>query len=59
MKKNSSFRLSKQSKIHAAQYLDPHKRSQILKSFIEAEIQQQIQPKLFKSKRTPGGENDA
>jgi hypothetical protein len=59
MKKNSSFKLSKQSKIHAAQYLDPHKRSMILKSFIEAEIQQHIQPRLSKSKRTQGEANDA
>jgi hypothetical protein len=51
MKTNASFRLSKQSKIHAAQILDPHKRGQIRRSFIEAEVMQHIVPRVVKQKR--------
>jgi hypothetical protein len=51
MKTNASFKLSKQSKIHAAQILDPHKRGQIRRSFIEAEVMQHIVPRVVKQKR--------
>ena len=46
MKPTSSFKLSKQSKIHCCHVLDPHKRSAIRKSFIEAELMKLIQPKF-------------
>lgn len=51
MKTNSSFKLSKQSKIHAAQFSDPHKRGAIRKSFIEAEVLMHAQPKVVKIKK--------
>lgn len=51
MKPNSSFKLSKQSKIHIAQFLDPHIRGNIRRSFIEAQIASLIQPRVVKTKR--------
>jgi hypothetical protein len=51
MKTNSSFKLSKQSKIHAAQFLDSHQRGKIRKSFIEAEVMQHITPRVIKQKK--------
>ena len=51
MKTGSSFKLSKQSKIHAAQFLDPHQRGQIRRSFIEAEVMQHIIPRVIKQKK--------
>lgn len=51
MKTNSSFKLSKQSKIHAAQFLNAHLRGQIRRSFIEAEIMQHIVPRVVKQKK--------
>jgi hypothetical protein len=58
MKTNASFKLSKQSKIHAAQISDPHKRGQIRRSFIEAEVMQHIIPKVSKSKRDENKESE-
>lgn len=51
MKPNASFKLSKQSKIHVANYLDPHLRGQIRRSFIEAQLSSLIQPRVVKAKR--------
>lgn len=51
MKTNASFKLSKQSKIHAGQHLDPHMRGKIRRSFIEAEVMQHIVPRSVKQKR--------
>jgi hypothetical protein len=51
VKTNASFKLSKQSKIHAAQFLDPHLRGKIRRSFIEAEVMQHIVPRVVKQKR--------
>jgi len=50
MKTNASFKLSKQSKIHAAQFLDPHLRGRIRRSFIEAEVIQHIVPRMTKQR---------
>lgn len=52
MKTNASFKLSKQSKIHCAHILDPHRRGAIRRSFIEAEVMRSIQPKLPKTVKT-------
>jgi len=57
MKTNASFKLSKQSKIHVAQFLDPHMRGKILKSFIEAEVMQHIMPRVAKQRRSDQKEN--
>jgi hypothetical protein len=51
VKTNASFKLSKQSKIHTAQILDPHLRGKIRRSFIEAEVMQHIVPRVVKQKR--------
>jgi hypothetical protein len=51
MKPNASFKLSKQSKIHAAQFLDPHLRGHIRRSFIEAQLASLIQPRVVKSRK--------
>ena len=46
MKTNGTFRLSKQSKIHTCHYLDAHVRGEIRRSFIEAEVMKNIQPRV-------------
>jgi len=51
MKTNGSFRLSKQSKIHLSNILNPHTRGILRKAFIEAEIMQHIQPRVAKQQR--------
>jgi hypothetical protein len=51
MKTNSSFKLSKQSKIHCAQFMDPHRRGAVRRSFIEAEVMKLIQPKVVKTRK--------
>ena len=58
MKTNSSFKLSKQSKIHTAQILDPHRRGQIRRSFIEAEVMQHIVPRAIRQKREEAKESE-
>lgn len=58
MKTNSSFKLSKQSKIHAAQILDANKRGHIRRSFIEAEVMQHIVPRVVKQKREDAKETE-
>ena len=50
MKTNGTFRLSKQSKIHTCHYLDAHVRGEIRRSFIEAEVMKNIQPRVSKQK---------
>ena len=50
MKTNSTFKLSKQSKIHLAQISNKDHRAIIKKAFIEAEVMQHIQPRLSKSR---------
>jgi alpha-D-ribose 1-methylphosphonate 5-triphosphate synthase subunit PhnG len=51
MKTNGTFKLSKQSKIHVCHYLDAHLRGEIRRSFIEAEVMKNIQPRVSKQKR--------
>jgi len=58
MKTNASFKLSKQSKIHAAQFLDPHLRGKIRRSFIEAEVMQHIVPRTIRQKREEAKESE-
>lgn len=59
MKTNSTFKLSKQSKILASHYLDPHLRGVIRRSFIEAEVMQHIQPRVTKQRREEKENTDA
>lgn len=51
MKTNSSFKLSKQSKIHCAQFMDPHRRGAVRRAFIEAEVMKLIQPRVTKTRK--------
>ena len=59
MKTNGTFRLSKQSKIHMCHYLDAHARGEIGRSFIEAEVMKNIQPRVSKQKTDSKVNTDA
>ncbi len=55
-KATSSFKLSKTSKRLIATHIDPHKRGEAKKAFIEAELYAAIQPRISKNRKEPVGE---
>ena len=52
LKPTASYRMSKQAKRTLARYVDPHKRGEIKRSSIQAELSANIQPRIFKDKKT-------
>jgi hypothetical protein len=52
IKRNSSFKLSKQYKRILATIVDPHKSGEMKRAFIEAQLYSAVQPPREKSKKT-------
>lgn len=51
IKRNSSFKLSKQYKRILATIVDPHKSGEMKRAFIEAQLYSAVQPPREKSKK--------
>ena len=51
LKPGPSYKMTKQGKRTLAQYLDPHKRGEVKRSIIQAELAALIQPKREKGRR--------
>jgi hypothetical protein len=56
LKPGPSYKMSKQGKRTLAQYLDSHKRGEVKRSIIQAELAALIQPKRERNRRE--GQND-
>lgn len=53
MKPTSSYKMSKQGKRTLATYIDPHKRGEVKRSIIQAELASKV------SQRPPKGKKDS
>jgi hypothetical protein len=56
LKANANFKLSKTSKRLLATVIDPHKRGEAKRAFINAELCAAIQPRISKNRKEPTGE---
>ena len=55
MKPGPNYRMSSQAKRFAARILDPHKRGEFLRSTVQAELTEALQPKREKDRRPAQG----
>jgi len=51
MKSGPNYKMSKQGKRTLAQYIDPHKRGEVKRSIIQAELASQIKPPREKGRK--------
>ena len=51
IKPTSSYKMSKATKVRLAQFIDPHLRGEMKRSWIQAELESAIKPKSEKSNK--------